>query len=128
MFGEFATRPAGEGFEVDPAWTETYLETIDLPGLGVVTCHRLIMPIIQRAIEAAATDSVETDGCWNPRTVRATGDLSRHTWGIAIDLEIVDPTVVDLLVSEGLTSGINWLAPDPEHYEYTSAESPKPPG
>lgn len=124
MFGEFATRPAGEGFEIDPAWAEDNLETVDLPGVGTVTCHRLIMPIIEQALEAADADSTETDGCWNPRDVRSTGELSRHTWGIAIDLTIDDPSALALLESEGLTSGASWLAPDPEHYEYTSAEPP----
>lgn len=124
MFGEFATRPAGEGFDVDPVWAESNLETVDLPGVGVVTCHRLVMPIVQRAIETAATNSTETDGCWNPRNVRSTGDLSRHTWGIAIDLTIDNPDIVALLESEGLMSGADWLAPDPEHYEYTSLEAP----
>ncbi|MBK5223682.1 MAG: M15 family metallopeptidase [Acidimicrobiia bacterium] len=66
-------------------------------------------------------------GCWVPRRIAEGGSLSKHTWGLAVDVNIgtnprgsfstQDPRLVDLMRSAGFTWGGSWLVPDPGHYE-----------
>ena len=91
IFGEFAIRTVGEDVEIDPNWAAANLLTIDLPTIGSVTCHRHLIAQLQQALSSSVPpDDLRSDDCWNPRLIRATGDLSRHAWGIAIDLQTED--------------------------------------
>jgi hypothetical protein len=132
LFGEFATRPRGDGFEVDPQWFADSIVTADLPLVGSVTCHREVMPALQQIMAeleedgfAAVITPERFQGCWNARNIRATGDLSRHSWGVAVDLTAggPDPGSVAERLSRvfgayGFTWGGGWLAPDDAHFEY----------
>ena len=68
-------------------------------------------------------------GCWNPRLVRfGTGQLSAHTWGIAIDINVdvnplgaspvQDPRLVDIMTQHGFVWGGTFLRPDGAHFEW----------
>ncbi len=67
-------------------------------------------------------------GCFNPRYITNRKGISRHAWGAAIDINIgsnpeglesiQDPRLVDIMERWGLTSGHEWLIPDPGHFEY----------
>ena len=56
------------------------------------------------------------------------GDLSRHAWGAAVDLNYAknptgtasgqDPRLVAVMERWGFTWGGGWLVPDPSHFEY----------
>lgn len=148
-FGEFAYRPpsagqgagqvagpgAGRDVEIDPAWEAANIVNADVPLLGRVRCHRLLVPLLIGAMDelvrgglAELVDPAEFDGCWNPRLVKAEGALSHHAWGAAFDLGYGDnPTglasgqderLVEVLARWGFTWGGPWLVPDPAHFEF----------
>ena len=120
----------------DPAWVGTSITTGDVPILGQVTCHRVMLPqlrgALQEVVDAGLSSAIHpTDfgGCYSPRFIGhdpARG-LSLHTWGIAIDLNVsgnqvgtagsIDPRVVRIFESWGFAWGGRWSVPDPMHFE-----------
>ena len=64
-----------------------------------------------------------TGGCYAPRRitrVNAGGALSRHTWGIAIDINTKSkyhPRVIEIFKEWGFAWGGTWTSPDPMHFE-----------
>jgi hypothetical protein len=137
-FGEFAYRPApGDAFEQDPAWQAENLVTVDLPIIGTARCHRLVVGALDGALRevvdanlAALVDPAGFAGCWNPRTTRGGTGISRHAWGVAVDLNaganptglasVQDPRLVAVFARWGFTEGSRWLVPDAGHFEYVS--------
>lgn len=137
-FGEFAYRPAGGRAVVqDDAWVDAHVEVARVPVLGEVACHRAILP----ALRGAMTELVDADlawlvdpsdyaGCYAPRLIRPGAALSRHAWGVAVDLNATtnaygEPPTMDLRVVEimarwGFTWGGGWLVPDGMHFEYVT--------
>ncbi len=99
-FGEFSFRPTrGDSIEIDEAWVDANIVTVDVEPLGEFRCHRKVVPSIRSAIEDLRRNGLISEidpadfqlagGCWNARLIRG-GDkgfaLSRHAWGIAIDI------------------------------------------
>jgi hypothetical protein len=125
-FGEFAHRDV----ELDPAWVAANIVTEDIPGLGPITCHRAILPALRSAMaelgqKNLAAVVVRYDGCFVPK--RNGAELSRHTWGVAIDLNHglpQDPRLVEIMERWGFTWGGRWLEPDPTHFEYVRPVTP----
>ncbi len=148
-FGEFSFRPtSGDGIVIDQAWEDANIVTVDIPPLGLFECHRLVVPYVRSVIEdLRATDLItEIDpgdfqlagGCFNARLIRG-GDkgfaLSRHSWGIAID---INPSTNrydgGVTLSEefgqtfrdwGFAWGAGWLRPDGMHFEWSHLEVPE---
>ena len=73
---------------------------------------------------------VEADsfaGCFVPRRIGEGLALSRHTWGIAVDINVgdnprgsfdtQDPALIAAFDAAGIGWGGRWLVPDPAHYE-----------
>ncbi len=130
MFGEFAIRPAGDGFDVDPRWFADNVVTTEVRGLGQLTCHVKVVALLEEVLAGFDQETLEViedagfNGCWNPRQIRATGDLSRHSWGAAIDLgglpddSTTAQRIVDAFTAAGFSWGGNWLVPDPVHFEF----------
>ncbi|MDA0653966.1 MAG: M15 family metallopeptidase [Proteobacteria bacterium] len=138
-FGEFALRladfaPGATGLARDAAWVEANLVTDVLPILGEVRCHRALLDAVQGALTelrdsglAFLVDPAAFRGCDNPRRIAGSLALSRHAWGAAIDLDagpapmhrdhMTDPRLLDVMARWGLTSGHDWLVPDPGHFE-----------
>lgn len=134
-FGEFAFRDlAGRSVEIDPAWVEQNVVSADVPLLGTVRCHRLMIEPLSAALgaleEANLAHLVDPGGfagCWSPRRIGENLPLSRHAWGVAVDLNIganprgsfstQDPRLIEAMRSVGLENGGRWLVPDPGHYE-----------
>ncbi len=134
-FGEFLVRRGDGGLVVDPAWFEENVVSATLPVVGSVTCHRSIMPLLQSVLETMIEDGNGDlidpggfQGCWNPRYISDSDTLSRHSWGVAIDINHTDnPTgtsavmpqaLIDAFVAQGFTWGGDWLIPDPAHFEW----------
>lgn len=63
-------------------------------------------------------------GCWNPRLIEPGSGVSRHAYGIAIDLRAPavtgehDPRLIDIFEDHGFTWGGDFLTPDPIHFEW----------
>ena len=139
-FGEFSYRPpsAGRDFSIDPGWAADNIVTEDVPLLGRVRCHRGIVAPLRHALaelEAAGLGHVvDRDGyagCYNPRLVAPDGGVSRHAWGVAIDLNAdanplgatstQDPRLVETMARWGFAWGGFWLVPHAMHFEYLEA-------
>jgi len=137
-FGEFAYRPA-EGRQIvqDSAWKDEHILTARVPILGEVVCHREILPALDGAMRelveaglASAVDPSDYAGCYGPRLIGPGQALSRHAWGVAVDLNAttnrfgdpptIDGRVVDTMARWGFTWGGGWLNPDGMHFEYVS--------
>ncbi|MDP8958515.1 MAG: M15 family metallopeptidase [Actinomycetota bacterium] len=100
-FGEFAYRPTGEGdqVEIEPDWVEGNIVWVELPGLGRFRCHRSLVAYLEgvmgelwqsgQILRIDQHDFQHSGGCYNPRQMRGGdkgGALSRHAWGVAIDI------------------------------------------
>ncbi len=141
LFGEFAARPeAGRpGYlDLDPTWTQAQMETARLPVLGLVTCHRSVMPqlrgVVRELVRRGLGELVETyDGCFAPRFIGRdpSAMLSHHSWGIAVDMNIAgnyygvhpdqDPRLVAVMERWGFAWGGRFIVPDGNHFEYHRA-------
>jgi D-alanyl-D-alanine carboxypeptidase len=138
LFGEFAARqmPRRPGdLQVDPAWTQTHIETTTVPVLGRVTCNRGIVPQLTAAMQELKSrglaELIRTyHGCFVPRFIgRSDANMiSFHTWGVAFDINLAgnlhgeapheDPRLVRTLERWGFAWGGTWLLPDGSHFEY----------
>ena len=138
LFGEFAARTlkGQPGYiEVDPEWRKTHLVTTRIPLLGQLTCHRGIVPQLRGAMtELGAADLGHLirsfNGCFVPRFISRdpTAMLSHHTWGVAVDMNLVgnyygdrphqDPRLVATLERWGFLWGGLFVVPDGNHFEY----------
>jgi D-alanyl-D-alanine carboxypeptidase len=136
-FGEFAYRPPERDrfFDEDPAWARENIVAVQVPILGTIRCHRAVIPALEAALReleqrnlAFLIDKSGYQGCWVPSVIPDGGGISRHSWGVAIDLNFsknptglasaVDPRLVEVMDRWGFISGANWLVPDPGHFEY----------
>ena len=151
-FGKFAyTNQSGGRVALDPAWGQEHLRKVFCPPLkgiptyggefsGDLTLHRLIAPqflaLMQKIEQQGLLEMVKTyDGAWVPRHIgwNAAQPLSRHTWGIAIDLNArwngygVKPpplgaagsvrALAPLFEEFGFAWGGTWQKPDGMHFE-----------
>jgi hypothetical protein len=146
-FGEFAVAAAeGDALRIDPEWRDTWIVTADLPLVGQTRCHRMVLPYLRSALEeiersgfAAELDRADfqaAGGCYNPRLNRGADpgySLSRHSWGIAIDLNpstnpyagvpTLPTGVVDVFRRWGFAWGGGWAVPDGMHMEWSGLPS-----
>jgi hypothetical protein len=141
-FGEFAIRDAGgDQVEIDPAWVDANVVDVDLAPLGLFRCHRLVVPYLRGVVSELHRSSLIqlldpadfqlAGGCYNPRFNRG-GDpgysLSRHAWGIAIDVNpssnpygstpLLPLAVVEVFRRWGFSWGGTWSTPDGMHFEW----------
>jgi hypothetical protein len=150
-FGEFAYRPGtDDGIVPEAGWERSAIVTAPVPLLGRVRCHRAVVDALRGALaelEEARLGYLlglgANAGCYHPRRVRSVDPaphaepavrLSRHAWGVAIDLNVDDnPTglvssqdrrLVTIMERWGFTWGGSWLVPDPAHFEYLRAPAP----
>lgn len=142
-FGEFAFRPTGvsDGIEIEEAWLDASIVEVTIPGLGPFRCNRAVVPYLRAAVSTLERDGLMTEvdyqdfqlagGCFNPRMMRGTDQgfaLSRHAWGIAIDINPSsngfgsDTTLTeefgDVMRSWGFAWGATWTIPDGMHFEW----------
>jgi hypothetical protein len=138
-FGEFSYRHGeGDAIEQEVAWQATYLVNTDLPLIGPVRCHRDVIDALRGALNevrraglASLVDPEGFRGCWNPRLTRSRIAMSRHAWGVAVDLNydqnrtgfasVQDPRLLEIFARWGFTDGSGWLVPDAGHFEYVAA-------
>ncbi len=139
-FGEFSYRGTGVGPVVlEPRWVAENIVTVDLPVLGRTTCHRALLPALRGALDELVAANLahlvaSFEGCYSPRTVAGSSQLSRHAWGAAVDVNfsvnptgtstVQDPRLVTVLERWGFGSGDLWLVPDSGHFEYIAPPAP----
>ena len=143
-FGEFALRlPIGRDWVApDPGWRRRNIVTRRVPVLGPVTCHRRMIPVLRRALAtlrrrglARLVDPGDYAGCYAPRRIPASGSLSLHAFGLAVDLNASrnpqgspprqDPRLVRVMERAGLWWGGRWpTVPDGMHFEFHGPDDP----
>jgi hypothetical protein len=137
VLGEVAYRPTGRGDAValHPGWAGN-LVSERVPVLGTVTCHRAMLPALRGALTEVARAGLggtlgRYGGCHSARLVRggdSGGTLSRHSWGIAVDVNTarnsfggrvdMHPTVVSIFRRWGFAWGGTWVRSDGMHFEW----------
>ncbi|MDQ4125123.1 MAG: M15 family metallopeptidase, partial [Actinomycetota bacterium] len=125
----------------DPAWVSANIAYADVPILGSVTCHRLLIPQLHAALteieQAGLADEIyQYGGCYVPRFIDRdpSKPLSMHAFGLAIDVNTptnqlgtagdMDPRVVEIFERWGFVWGGRWSRPDPMHFELGRLISP----
>jgi hypothetical protein len=134
-FGEFALPSLRKGWP-DPAWTRANLVTREVPLLGRVRCHKLVVDDLDKAMadleRQRLGDLVDVGefrregGCWSPRLLRDArgGKLSRHAWGIAVALKVNgDERLVRTMARHGFVWGGDFARPDTTHFEWVGREA-----
>lgn len=146
QFGEFSYRRVtgsrdGDAIEPDPAWVEANIVRETVPVLGEVRCHRSILPALRGALGDIERENLGHLlppegylGCFVPRTTRYDEQISRHSWGVALDLNyptnptgqrsVQDERLIEIFQAWGFTWGGEWLVPDPAHVEILRPAAP----
>ena len=142
--GSFTYWPQEDGsIDIEPSWVQVNIATGEVPILGAVTCHRVVLPqlraAMQELVDSGLADLLRPDqygGCWVPRFIASdpARGLSLHSWGIALDLNVatnqrgtagdMDPRVVDVMARWGFAWGGTWSDPDPMHFELAALVAP----
>jgi len=148
-FGKFSWREVGRGIVAPEAgWVARNIVTVKTPfplpvgkeQTGRIRCHRLVAEGILAALEELKEERLcglihSFDGCYVPRHVgwSAKRPLSRHAWGIALDMNAAefpygsikrqDQRLVAIFARQGFLCGQKggglWKATvDPMHFEY----------
>ena len=118
----------------EQSWVDANIRTQPVPILGSVTCHRVVFPQLMAALGeiesrglAGEINPGEYAGCYYPRYIANTQQLSLHSFGIALDLNVpgnqrgtvgeMNRDVVDIFKSWGFAWGGDWGYTDPMHFE-----------
>ena len=137
MFGDFQIKERdGTWVTIDQNWKDENIETKRVPILGRITCHRLMWEPLLGALNQIIDEGLEgglskeqfksSGGCYAPRRISrfdAGGSISRHAWGIAIDINTktgYKPRIVEIFNDWGYAWGGTWTSPDPMHFELRS--------
>lgn len=137
-------RPDGS---IDDAWATAQLAALELPAplplswdrahtVSRLRVHRRLVGLFRGALEAVHANAEawaslgDTGGVYAWRPQRGAKRLSRHCWGIAIDLDVADnplaatvakmhPAVVAAFKAHGFEWGGSWRTrKDPMHFEF----------
>ena len=134
MFGDFQIKERdGVWITTDPEWREENIQNKRMPILGITRCHRLMWEPLEGALNQILEEGLEgylsieewrsSGGCYAPRRISrfdAGGSISRHAWGIAIDINTKSgypPRIVEIFNSWGFAWGGTWTSPDEMHFE-----------
>jgi hypothetical protein len=137
-FGEVAAKvPFGRDWvRLDPDWVRQNIVQEELPILGPVKCNRVLMPRLRSALGelqrrglSRLVDRGDFAGCYAPRRIPATGALSLHALGLAVDLNAhanpygkrsrQDRRLVRVMQRHGFTWGGAWpTVKDAMHFEW----------
>ncbi len=134
MFGDFQIKERdGVWITTEPEWREENIQNKRMPILGITRCHRLMWEPLEGALNQILEEGLEgylsidewrsSGGCYAPRRINrfdAGGSISRHAWGIAIDINTKSgypPRIVEIFNSWGFAWGGTWTSPDEMHFE-----------
>lgn len=137
LIGTMEFKILDDGFiKPEREWVRQNIATAEVSILGEVTCHRLLIPQLQGAlneiVEQGLSDLIRVDdygGCYVPRFIDRdpTLPLSMHAFGLAFDINVstnllgtegdLDPRIVETFERWGFEWGGHWDRPDPMHFE-----------
>jgi len=134
MFGDFQVKERdGVWITTEPEWREENIQNKRMPILGITRCHRLMWEPLEGALNQILEEGLEeyliieewrsSGGCYAPRRINrfeAGGSISRHAWGIAIDINTKSgypPRIVEIFNDWGFAWGGTWTSPDEMHFE-----------
>ena len=134
MFGDFQIKERdGVWITTEPSWREENIQQKRMPILGLTRCHRLMWEPLEGALNQIVAEGLQdslsveefrtSGGCYAPRRINrfdAGGSISRHAWGIAIDINTKSgypPRVVEIFNEWGFAWGGTWTSPDEMHFE-----------
>ena len=134
MFGDFQIKERdGVWITTELEWREENIQNKRKPILGITRCHRLMWEPLEGALNQILQEGLEeylsieewrsSGGCYAPRRINrfdAGGSISRHAWGIAIDINTKSsypPRVVEIFNDWGFAWGGTWTSPDEMHFE-----------
>ena len=134
MFGDFQIKERdGVWITTEPEWREENIQNKRMPILRITRCHRLMWEPLEGALNQILEEGLEeylsieewrsSGGCYAPRRINrfdAGGSISRHAWGIAIDINTKSsypPRVVQIFNDWGFAWGGTWTSPDEMHFE-----------
>ena len=133
-FGDFQIKEKdGTWIIVEPAWRNANIERKNMPIIGRATCNKImwepLLGALNQVMEEGLQNTLSKDefqksgGCYAPRRINrfnAGGAISRHAWGIAIDINVKSgyhPRVVQIFNQWGFAWGGTWTSPDEMHFE-----------
>ena len=133
-FGDFQIKEKdGTWIIVEPAWRNANIERKNMPIIGRATCNKImwepLLGALNQVMEEGLQNTLSKDefqksgGCYAPRRINrfnAGGAISRHAWGIAIDINVKSgyhPRVVEIFNQWGFAWGGTWTSPDEMHFE-----------
>ena len=133
-FGDFQIKEKdGTWIIVEPEWRNANIERKNMPIIGKATCNKImwepLLGALNQVIEEGLQNTLSKDefqksgGCYAPRRINrfnAGGAISRHAWGIAIDINVKSgyhPRVVEIFNQWGFAWGGTWTSPDEMHFE-----------
>lgn len=140
--GVFRYTPIGGGrIAPDPAWVKAHIVTEVVPILGSVTCNKYLMPQLKAALAEIVTSKLadkihpgQYAGCYYPRFIAGSTQLSNHSFGLALDLNVpgnqrgtvgqMDRVVVAIFKKWGFAWGGDWAYTDPMHFELARIVNP----
>ncbi len=137
LIGTMSFRILDDGFiKPDRDWVRENIATGEVPLLGEVTCHRLMIPQLHSALAEIESEGLaelirphDYGGCYVPRFIDRdpSNPLSMHAFGLAVDINVStnllgsrgdqDPRVVAIFEKWGFGWGGYWERPDPMHFE-----------
>lgn len=132
----FTVNPDGS-INQDRKWVNEHLQTARMPIIGTVRCHKLMIPQLEAALADLQAQGLghlikpeQAGRCFQPRFVErdpVNHALSKHAWGLAIDLNVydnpegstpkMDSRVVAIFEKWGFRWGGRWTKPDGMHFE-----------
>ena len=137
---------AGGSIVGPPGWESQWMCKVTLPGIAhTVYMNRAIVEPTREALTKAIARrpdyAIRTFGCVAPRAKRVNGDLSTHSWGLAVDMnDVANPLAaaagpvvaagapgrgrpdawVQIFEAIGFTWGGRFRRPDPMHFQWCS--------
>jgi hypothetical protein len=132
----FTVNPDGT-INQDRKWVNSHLASERMPIIGSVRCHKVMLPQLRAALEDIQSQGLshllkpeQAGRCYQPRFVEkdpVNHALSKHAWGLAIDLNVydnpegskpkMDPQIVAIFEKWGFRWGGRWTKPDGMHFE-----------
>lgn len=135
LFGAFQYSERGGGYvEITCDWVARNIVAVDLPIVGRVETHRVMVPIITSVMEeieeAGLASEVRCLLCFCPRHKmhNPKRGLSIHSWAAAFDVNPstnmpgkigdIHPGIVRIFESHGFNWGGRWRNRDDMHFQY----------